>query len=842
MAATVLLEARPYRPFKSSEEYLYAMREDLAEWLNTMYPELEINVENFMDRLDTGVALCKHANNVREAAEEYLARRQARQKSMTKSITSGSAGPILSLGNVHYLPLAKSGTFFARDNVSNFITWCRKGLHIFECLLFETDDLIMRKNEKHVILCLLEVARRGAKFGMLAPMLVQMERQIDREIAADNRANGVGCGTQTEINGKNSMSTETEGFESDSDEEEDDDNGPMLMYGPMPQIITNDLKSLDEMVRDLVEKCTCPTQFPMIRVSEGKYRIGDTKVLIFVRILRSHVMVRVGGGWDTLSHYLDKHDPCRCRAQHRSAVAARIMTRTNANNGIELHKAQVYYERSPPVTRKFNNGIGSPTTAHNVTSQATATNSNALSPQTNVRSRSRSPSQRNGIDKTKLSQIPRSASPNTKRVSDKEKKRQLSFESNIVIPLNPQEISTQATMQETKADLPTESVNKYENVSDNGSEISDEGYRSLGLIQNGKGDKRSSMLSQASNEDAENIVRLDQNTPDSSCEEQCLKIVENETIEPLDTTMPVAVDVIDSTELPNEDGPQENFTKSGITITDDVIMLDISNNTGLRKTGFSEQIYNENLSSNKKKNLVSKIPRSPMPIRRRSVENLCMTEMETGLPLSRKIPQYRSVRKPTASSMAKETPKENTWSGRTTKRRPSLQNDTFQQSSSKPNSPSPNRKIISNANRSQQAQYDQNGRRIKPISASANTSPIKNRIVSPLAQQFLEVAGEAKDDAQFLAKMKALLEQYTSKKTSSSVNNKYSDNDFTTAWVNGNGSVVDDEHDIGNNTTPKKTSSSSSEISTPKETSGSTKRISGLSRIPAPVRSNTGMY
>lgn len=59
MAGTVLLEARPYRPFKSSEEYLYAMREDLAEWLNTLYPELLINVDNFMDRLDTGVALCK---------------------------------------------------------------------------------------------------------------------------------------------------------------------------------------------------------------------------------------------------------------------------------------------------------------------------------------------------------------------------------------------------------------------------------------------------------------------------------------------------------------------------------------------------------------------------------------------------------------------------------------------------------------------------------------------------------------------------------------------------------------------------------------------------------------
>lgn len=42
-------------------------------------------------------------------------------------------------------------------------------------------------------------------------------------------------------------------------------------------------------VRDLVEKCTCPTQFPMIRVSEGKYRIGDTKVLIFVRVSNKSV-------------------------------------------------------------------------------------------------------------------------------------------------------------------------------------------------------------------------------------------------------------------------------------------------------------------------------------------------------------------------------------------------------------------------------------------------------------------------------------------------------------------------------------------------------------------------
>lgn len=154
---------------------------------------------------------------------------------------------------VNMLPAAKAGTFFARDNLSNFIDWCRKALGILECLLFETDDLCLRKNEKHVVLCLLEVARKGAVLGMPAPLLVQMEKQIERELAGE--------------------------------ELRPDDNALGLVpSGPQPQLVTNDLRSLDERVRDLVERCSCPTQFPMVRVSEGKYRIGDTRMLIFVRV------------------------------------------------------------------------------------------------------------------------------------------------------------------------------------------------------------------------------------------------------------------------------------------------------------------------------------------------------------------------------------------------------------------------------------------------------------------------------------------------------------------------------------------------------------------------------
>lgn len=868
--STVLLEARPYRPFKSSEEYLYAMREDLAEWLSLLYPELRINVDNFMDRLDTGVALCKHANNVRKAAEEYLVRRQARNKSMTKSMTSGLAGPILSMGNVHFLPAAKSGTFFSRDNVSNFIAWCRKSLQIFECLLFETDDLIMRKNEKHVILCLLEVARRGAKFGMLAPMLVQMERQIDREIAADNKANGIGCGSQTDGDG-NAQSTATgnEGdlFDSDS-EDEDDPNGPMLMYGPQPQIVTNDLKSLDEMVRDLVAKCTCPSQFPMVRVSEGKYRIGDTKVLIFVRILRSHVMVRVGGGWDTLSHYLDKHDPCRCKAQHRSSVAARLITKTNhVGNGIELHKAQVVYERSPTPSWK-SNANSAQTSSPNMDSLGST-----LSPPARARSRSRSPSAQRKInhnsepvttaqDKGYLaspSLTRRSMSPSPRRLEMKKKQNSLDSSSTVAQAGGSTASNHlhQATVHfecdrdgsivsETKTESSSEDkTNKYENISDNGSEISDEGYRSLGVIHSGtaQAQKRISLYSQASNEDAEISAHLEQNSSDSQVtptDDSSSKANDDDLTTISDEVTARSDDIEKVGELPDTvdavQTPETNFAKSGVYITDDEITIDIASSTGLRKTGFSENLYDPNSVTAPKATPVSKIPMSPIPSRRKSAENPAPAASEKTSSLTRKIPTYRSVRKVNPSPDQKD----NTWSGRTTKQRSSLAADTFDSKVSSPVA------TLSRSSPARSSQYDKNGRRTKPASNSVNTSPNKNGHASVLAQQLIEAAAGAQNDTQIIEKVKQLLSKYSGGQhppTASGCGNEY--DDFTTAWVNNNGIV---DRNISNS--PKMQSKRSSTVSTTSEGANckeipsvtSPRRDKGMSKIPAPVRSNTGLY
>jgi hypothetical protein len=71
--------------------------------------------------------------------------------------------------------------------------------------------------------------------------------------------------------------------------------------------------------------------------------------------------------------------------------------------------------------------------------------------------------------------------------------------SSVQIPLAQDE----PLVSEVKAENGTsDGANKYENISDNGSEISDEGYRSLGLIQSNNA-KRISLHSQVSNEDAD---------------------------------------------------------------------------------------------------------------------------------------------------------------------------------------------------------------------------------------------------------------------------------------------------------------------------------------------------
>ncbi|XP_041419112.1 dystonin isoform X12 [Xenopus laevis] len=97
--------------------------------------------------------------------------------------------------------------------------------------------------------------------------------------------------------------------------------------------ITDADKIEDEVTRQ-VAKCKCAKRFQVEQIGENKYRFflgnqfGDSQQLRLVRILRSTVMVRVGGGWMALDEFLVKNDPCR--VHHHGSK----MLRSESNSSI----------------------------------------------------------------------------------------------------------------------------------------------------------------------------------------------------------------------------------------------------------------------------------------------------------------------------------------------------------------------------------------------------------------------------------------------------------------------------------------------------------------------------
>merc|ERR1712158_326529 len=76
-----------------------------------------------------------------------------------------------------------------------------------------------------------------------------------------------------------------------------------------------DMERIDDEINRQVALCTCRQKFKVFQVGEGKYRFGESQKLRLVRILRSTVMVRVGGGWMALDEFLVKNDPCRAKGR-----------------------------------------------------------------------------------------------------------------------------------------------------------------------------------------------------------------------------------------------------------------------------------------------------------------------------------------------------------------------------------------------------------------------------------------------------------------------------------------------------------------------------------------------
>ncbi|VDN11963.1 unnamed protein product [Dibothriocephalus latus] len=191
-ASVSALEARSTQAFGTRDEFLAAMTEDLAEWMSRLYPDLagDLDADNFFDRISDGTLLCHHATQLHHLLIESYPVSMQRGELRLQGVRIGGVEPLLPSEppNFHSRGLSAQnlagGSFWARDNIANFIKWCRS-MRLPDSILFETEDLASRKCLRSVIVCLLELARLGGRFGMEVPEIVYLEKEIDAELAAE---------------------------------------------------------------------------------------------------------------------------------------------------------------------------------------------------------------------------------------------------------------------------------------------------------------------------------------------------------------------------------------------------------------------------------------------------------------------------------------------------------------------------------------------------------------------------------------------------------------------------------------------------------------------------------
>ncbi|XP_068734038.1 microtubule-associated protein futsch-like [Montipora capricornis] len=354
--------------WEKENELLYAMMEDESEWLAKLFPDVVISPEFFFYSLEDGSLLCRLANYIQEKADLYSQKYRV--------VVPGK--------KFRYHTMGKSTSkeiklFRSRENVQQFLVWCRShGLP--EAILFESNDVVQvddyREGCRGVIICLMEIVRRTARFDLdELPQLIQLEKEIEEDEANDDselsNAQGevldveeisttemdnleVHVLDQADVQSPSSLDSDS-GVDSVFDQDEGENTASRLTeFSQDEKTITSTVTSRKQVPakpkdqrssrkkdkepcslleskgpKSELDKQVCKIAQDynikiVHRLKEGKYIIlGRT---MFVRMLNDHMLVRIGGGWDTLEHYLMTHAPSKEALEAASTPSCQAAT------------------------------------------------------------------------------------------------------------------------------------------------------------------------------------------------------------------------------------------------------------------------------------------------------------------------------------------------------------------------------------------------------------------------------------------------------------------------------------------------------------------------------------
>ncbi|XP_060099012.1 microtubule-actin cross-linking factor 1, isoforms 6/7-like, partial [Heteronotia binoei] len=95
-----------------------------------------------------------------------------------------------------------------------------------------------------------------------------------------------------------------------------------------------DADQIQDEVNRQVSQCSCAKQFQVEQISANRYRFGESQQLRLVRILRSTLMVRVGGGWVALDEFLVKNDPCRVKGRTNMKINEKYLAPDSSSSSL----------------------------------------------------------------------------------------------------------------------------------------------------------------------------------------------------------------------------------------------------------------------------------------------------------------------------------------------------------------------------------------------------------------------------------------------------------------------------------------------------------------------------